>query len=127
MAYGNITEVYAGPIAERRYRVSDTITTTGVSSCIVVVSRVGQRLLGIHLSLFGEDGMLEDTDADEVGRIMQAKNADMYNVHIFGEIQYWGHGQPPGYARLMSVLGYPPDHRRHQRDGIITIQRGHLG
>jgi len=125
MAYGAFREV-KGTIAEREWCIADQITTTGVSSCIIVVSLIGSNLFGIHLSIFGEDSVFAPEDADAVGKIMRDKGVDMGKIRIFGEIDFWG-VDVPGYARLMSVLNNPGSACHHQRSGNITITKSDVG
>jgi hypothetical protein len=122
MAYGAFKEV-SSSIAEREYCIGGEITTTAVTSCIVVASLVGSKLFGIHLSIFGEDSAFGPDDADEVGKIMRNKGVDMGKIRIFGEIDFWG-PSIPGYSRLMTVLGNPP---QHQKSGNITITKADVG
>ncbi len=121
MAYGSIKEV-AGTIAEREYAVGDKITTTAITSCIVVATTAGSKVFAIHLSIFGTPDAFDVTAADAVADAMSKKGCDMNNVHIYGEIDFWG-DSIPGYKRLMEVLGHPQPSRMHQKSGIVTISR----
>lgn len=121
MAYGALKEVSA-TIAEREYCVGDTITTTAITSCIVVVGMVGSKLFGIHLSIFGESDAFGVEDAKAVGEAMRRKGVDMSKVHVFGEIDFWGPAIP-GYRQLMTEIGDPPSGRQHQRSGIVTVSK----
>jgi hypothetical protein len=122
MAYGAFREV-TGVIAEREWCVSSgSIGTTGVSSCIIVVSTVGSKLFGVHLSIVGIDSAFGPDDAKEVGAIMKRCGADTNNVHIFGEVDFWG-SAIPGYDTLMAVLNQPGPSRFHQKSGNITISK----
>jgi hypothetical protein len=119
MAYGAFREVN-GTIAEREYCVANQISTTGVSSCMIVVAKVGSKLFGIHLSIFGVGDAFGPNEADEVAAIMNRQGADLHTVHLFGELEFWG-GDVPGYDRLMTNLGHPSQNRQHQRAGNLTI------
>jgi hypothetical protein len=125
MSYGNFKEV-AGTIAEREYCISDKVVTTAVTSCMIVVARVGTKLFGVHLSVFGESDAFGVDDADKVGQIMKNKGADLNGVHLFGELDFWG-SSIPGYNRLMALLGNPGSHRQHQKSGCITVTNADLG
>jgi hypothetical protein len=122
MAYGAFTEATNGTIAERKYSVADQITTTAVTSCMIVVAKVSGKLFGIHLSIFGETGgQFLDEDADAVLSIMNRKGADVRSVHLFGELDFWGNENAPGYGRLMELLQHPSASRQHQKAGVFTI------
>ncbi|AKT38539.1 uncharacterized protein CMC5_026860 [Chondromyces crocatus] len=124
MAYGTIKEV-TSDIAEREYGIARTIKTTAVTSCMIIVCPVGTKLLGIHLSIFGETDIFGPADADRVQEILRQHGADLSKVHIFGELDFWG-GEIAGYDRLMEVLGHPGTHRQHQRSGTLTITAADL-
>ena len=119
MSYGDFKEVN-GVIAEREYAVGKTITTTGVTSCIIVAAKVGADVFGIHLSIVGSGGsQFGVDDAQKVVDILKKKGADPSSAHIFGEITMWT--KVTGYPKLLELLGIWDSAQWHEKSGNLTI------
>ncbi|EEA96836.1 hypothetical protein [Pseudovibrio sp. JE062] len=97
-------------IAERQYGTKKTeVRFTAFTSCIGIVSRTGDEVTGVHLSIKNENGELFDAAA--IPQVMAALGANYTEVFIIGSIDIWqnpDNGVADAYAEL----------ERQVRDGV---------
>ena len=114
--YGPIVETQnINDILEQQFGVGSPIQTSALTSCIVVVGRVTsqEKVLGIHLVLFGSGGgAFDNAAADRVGEILDEQKVPRNQACMVGQVDFWGPGQPPGYDQLIKVLDNPDASRK---------------
>ncbi|HEY2068998.1 MAG TPA: hypothetical protein VGG48_05545 [Rhizomicrobium sp.] len=93
-------------IGEREYDTASDIRFTLFTSCIGVAVQNGQKVTGVHLSIYGTDGdKFDNTAAAEVAKLL----GDKYEqALILGKVEIWEKQVYNAYTYLKSLLLVKP-------------------
>lgn len=98
-----LTPGNAGALAEREYAIAPGIAFTGFSSCIGVIARTNQSLLGIHLVLVVDD-LFSTGDAIDVASRVQQSAPLAQEIVICGVSDTWRYSATGAYGALLERL-----------------------
>jgi hypothetical protein len=92
-------------LAEQEYATGQVIQFTGFDSCIGVVARTGQSLLGIHLVMFQQNGsVFSVADAIDIRNRVATSAPQAQEIVICGVFTAWSQNIGAAFQELIAQL-----------------------
>jgi hypothetical protein len=131
----------ASKIEERECASDSEIKFSNFTSCIGVIARKGDKLTGVHLSVYDDQGNIFGEDAQDVDRVLKLvlpkppQKADA--VTVFGCIDFWRNSESDkvraAFGKLTGTLkdkvGKDVElyHQSNKKDGEYGAKIGGTG